>query len=247
MRPSLAVFLCFMLAACPAAKLPQKPESQAAPEPATSATTEEQTKPGQGGARDFPGVWTTSDEQGQNFDLVIFANGQIATTWTKGKDGAQGRRGFWRTEGSRLIAMYDDGSSGVITTGENGLAYSSHAPQGPLSGPAVSSAALTPVKEELAPYVGIWRLNKEPDGNYQYIALQSSGRAISTVNGGTEGQWSVTDKGAECKWPDGWVDLIESSSSGWQKRSFVGTSTDAPADISPAIRMGDARYTVTAP
>lgn len=146
-----------------------------------------------------------------------------------------------------MIAMYDDGSSGIISNGKEGLIYSSYAPQGPLGGPTASNAAITPAPKELAPYAGIWRLNKEPDGNYQYIALQSSGRAISTVNGGTEGQWSVTDKGAECKWPDGWVDIIERSNTGWQKRSFVGTSTDAPADMSPAIRMGETRYTVTLP
>ena len=92
--------------------------------------------------------------------------------------------------------------------------------------------------------VGVWRLNKEPDGSHLYIALQSNGSAISTINGGTEGKWRANERGALCEWPDGWVDQIERGTAGWQKRSWIGSDSSAPADLSLATRVGETRFSV---
>ena len=92
--------------------------------------------------------------------------------------------------------------------------------------------------------IGVWRLNKEPDGSHLYIALQSNGNAVSTINGFTAGKWTANQKGALCEWPDGWVDQIERGSGGWQKRSWIGSEVSAPADLSPATRVGEARFSV---
>ena len=102
------------------------------------------------------------------------------------------------------------------------------------NGPKASQSAL----------VGVWRLNKEPDGSHLYIALQSNGRAISTINGGTEGKWTANERGALCEWPDGWVDQIERGTAGWQKRSWIGSESSAPADLSLATRVGETRFSV---
>jgi site-specific DNA-cytosine methylase len=45
--------------------------------------------------------------------------------------------------------------------------------------------------------------------------------------------------------PDGWADLIERSSEGWQKRSWVGTETSTTADLSTATRVGETRFEIT--
>ena len=92
--------------------------------------------------------------------------------------------------------------------------------------------------------VGVWRLNNEPDGSHLYIALQSNGRAVSTINGTTEGKWKANENGALCEWPDGWVDQIERGSGGWQKRSWIGSESSAPADLSLATRVGETRFSV---
>lgn len=93
-------------------------------------------------------------------------------------------------------------------------------------------------------FTGVWCLNKEPDGSYLYLALESSGRAFSTVGGGTEGTWEKTKDGALCKWPDGWNDLISVTNDGFQKRSWVGSAEQntTPPDISPALRVGGTRF-----
>ena len=94
--------------------------------------------------------------------------------------------------------------------------------------------------------VGVWRLNKEPDGSHLYIALQSNGRAISTINGGTEGKWRANERGALCEWPDGWVDQIERGAAGWQKRSWIGSESSAPP-ISPWQRVSAKRASPSNP
>jgi hypothetical protein len=188
------------------------------------------------------GVWTTTDTQGRNFDLVVFPNGQAVTN----RNGhALGERGFWRTEGNRFIAFFEDGWTHILEGGRGHLVYWGAEPGASLDTSPAASTAATRVDDTLAPFVGIWRMNKEPDGSYLYLALQSNGQALSTINGGTEGQWELTPKGALCTWPDGWVDLIERIPGGWQKRSWVGAESDAPADLSKAIRVGEARFEIT--
>jgi len=196
--------------------------------------------------RDFTGVWTTKDDQGEAFEMVIFSNGQAVTNWSKGLGGAKGERGFWRKEGARLLAVYEDGWTDVLEPSGPGFVHKGFSPQTQIGGPPTNSAQAEIVAGPLAPYVGVWRMNREPGGSYQYVALFSSGRAFSTVNGGTEGSWTVTEKGARCTWPkDGWVDLIEHGAEGWQKRSWVGAETNTPADVSPVVRVGEEKFSVT--
>jgi len=253
MRLSLALFLCFLLAGCPAPK--PSPPSPETPAPSTPVPTSPEASPAPSSTPEpaptpppvtnFVGTWTTSDEQGQVFDLVIFPNGQVVTNWTKGKDGAYGERGLWRQEGSRLIAFYHDGSSDIMEATPEGVRYAGHAAGAPLDRAPSSTATAQQRPEAEARFLGVWRLNKEPDGTYQYLSLQSNGRAFSSVNGGTEGKWSVVGGAAECTWPDGWVDRLELTNDGWQKRSSIGSGTDTPADLSPALRVGETRFEIT--
>jgi hypothetical protein len=196
-------------------------------------------------APSFEGVWTTRDDQGDTFDMVIFPNGQAVTNWSKGLGGAKGERGFWRRDGARLIAIYEDGWTDILEPAEGGYLHKGFAPGTSLDAAPTNSARVEPVSGPAAAYVGVWRLNQEPDGTYQYVALFSSGRAFSTVNGGTEGKWEATEKGALCTWPrDGWMDLIEHGPNGWQKRSWVGSETETPADVSPVVRVGEDRFSL---
>jgi hypothetical protein len=194
----------------------------------------------------FTGVWSTKDDQGEAFDMIIFPNGQAVTTWAKGVGGAKGERGFWRRENNRLIAIYEDGWTDVLETAGEGFLHKGFSPETPIGNTPTNSAPAVRVEGPAATYTGVWRMNREPDGSYQYVALFSGGRALSTVNGGTEGAWEATEKGARCTWPkDGWVDLIEHGPQGWQKRSWVGPESETPADISPVVRVGEEKFAVT--
>ena len=192
----------------------------------------------------YEGIWTTADAQGQIFDIVIFPNGQAVTNWAKGPGGARGERGYWRQDEQRLTAVYSDGSTDVIEPDESGFRHRRYSGGSPLdSQPMAQSEAKRAEGSQLA-LVGVWRLNKEPDGSHLYIALQSNGRAISTINGGTEGKWRANERGALCEWPDGWIDQIERGAAGWQKRSWIGSESSAPADLSLATRVGETRFSV---
>ncbi len=243
MRILLPLLTCLLLAGCPAENSPTvkpspTPSPATSPEKPTPATAQIPVE-------SFTGVWTTQDEQGQVFDIVIFPNGQAVTNWTKGPEGARGERGYWRRETGRLIAVYQDGWTDIITTTADGFEHRGFSPGTSLDAPPTNKAPAQRLPEDgKAAYVGVWRLNKEPDGSYLYLALQSSGRALSTINGGTEGKWEVSDKGATCTWPDGWVDLIARGPEGWQRRSWVGSETGAPADLSEATRVGEAHFLV---
>jgi len=237
MRTLLALLFPLLLTGCPSGKspAPDQPSAKASPTPGSALNS----------PTDFPGVWATTDEQGQVFDIIIFPNGQAVTNWTKGTEGARGERGLWRQESGRLIAMYDDGWTDILEATADGVAHKGFSPGSSLSGSPNNQAPANRLEGPQAPFVGIWRMNKEPDGSYQYIALQSSGRAFSTINGGTEGKWEHSEKGALCTWPDGWVDLIERTPEGWQKRSWVGAESNTTADLSAATRVGEIRFQIT--
>jgi hypothetical protein len=193
----------------------------------------------------FVGTWVTSDERGQEFDVVLFPGGQAVSTWVKGPSGAHGERGFWRTERGRLRVYFEDGWTDEIFAKDGGFVHRGFEPGADLAGKWKNEAPARKLKGE--GFAGIWQLNKEPDGNYLYVALQSSGRAFSTVGGGTEGKWETTKDGALCSWPDGWNDLISPSQEGFQKRSWVGPKEEnaTPPDISPATRVGAGKFSIT--
>lgn len=195
--------------------------------------------------KDFTGTWAMADEQGQAFELVIFPGGQAVSTWTKGSSGARGERGFWRSEGGRLLVFFHDGWTDEIREVGGGFRHRGFEPGADLAGRWKNESPARKLDGD--GFTGIWQLNKEPDGSYLYVALQSSGRALSTIGGGTEGKWEVTKDGALCSWPDGWNDLIYPSQEGYQKRSWVGPAdqNSTPPDISVATRVGSAKFFVS--
>ena len=192
----------------------------------------------------YEGTWTVTDGRGLVFDVIIFTNGQAVTNWVKGPAGARGERGYWRCEHQRLTVVYTNGCTDVIQPAEGKFSYSRYEAGSALDAkPMVHAGARRLENSELA-LIGVWRLNQEPDGSHLYIALQSNGSAFSTINGTTSGKWKANENGALCEWPDGWIDQIERGTGGWQKRSWIGSDTGAPADLSPATRVGETRFSI---
>ena len=245
MRCLAALFAILFLAGCPSSTPPTTLETPETTEtsglPETSLTPEESTEPDVLPA-DFAGVWTTTDTQGRNFDIVVFPNGQAVTNRTTN---AMGERGFWRIAANGFLGLFDDGWTHRLEARTGHFLYHGTEPGTPLDANPDKVSPATRVDEAKAPFVGIWRMNKEPDGSYLYLALQSNGQALSTINGGTQGQWELTPRGALCTWPDGWVDLIERVPGGWQKRSWVGAESESPADLSKATRVGEEKFEIT--
>lgn len=242
-RLLLPLLVSLALSAC---SPPPAPEAVVPAEPAPSVSPSDSAAPSAAvEPKDFTGTWAMADEQGQAFELVIFPGGQAVSTWTKGSSGARGERGLWRTEGDRLLVFFHDGWTDVIREVGGGFQHRGFEPGADLAGRWKNESPARKLDGD--GFTGIWQLNKEPDGSYLYVALQSSGRAFSTIGGGTEGKWEVTKDGALCSWPDGWNDLIYPSQDGYQKRSWVGPAdqNSTPPDISVATRVGSAKFLVS--
>jgi len=232
---SLIVLLSALGCSRPPAPVVPAPPTEPAPEATPAAVN----------AIDFTGTWVTADDQGQAFELVVFPGGQAVSTWVKGPSGPRGERGFWRTDGNQLIVMFQDGWTDLIIQNADSFVHRGFEPGADLSGRWKNESPARRVEGDT--FTGVWQLNKEPDGSYLYVTLQSSGRAFSTISGGTEGRWEMTKDGALCAWPDGWNDLLFPAQDGYQKRSWVGPADQnaTPPDISMAIRVGSERFSVT--
>lgn len=219
---------------------PQTEQVSASEEKATQSATN--TMP-----QDPSGPWSTTDDQGRPFDIVLYPNNQAVSTWTYGPAGAKGERGLWRKQGSEIIIFFSDGWTDIMDFSGETPTHRGYEPGRPLSQPPTNQAAIKPAEGPGREFVGVWRLNKEPDGNYLYLTLLSDGRALSTINGGTEGKWEMVDGAAKCTWPDGWIDVIERVEGSWRKKSWVGsTDTDtSQVDISAAAKIGEISFVVT--
>lgn len=240
MRRSVFLVACLaLLVGCPAPK-PAEPMRPHAVEPRTLATESRPDLP----QADFLGAWTMNDDQGQSFDIVLFPNRQAVSTWTKGSSGAQGERGLWRSGPEGVTIFFHDGWTDRILLREGRFIHQGFSPERPLDGNPSNESPATRIEGDRSGFVGVWRLNKEPDGNFLYATLQSSGRAFSNING--EGTWKVTPEGALCTWADGWNDLIFRTGEGFRKRAWVGIEeSTTPPDLSEAVRVGESRFLVS--
>ena len=226
-----------VLAGCGPSPQPQRSvEAESSPELAVAPVAELPAN--------LVGVWATKDENGTPFDIVLFPNGQAVSNFHKGPAGPRGERGLWRKERGRALIFFDDGWTDALSVADGRIMHSGYAPgEDPDSAPQNSFPAQK-FEGPGAVFVGIWRLNKEPDGNYLYLALQSGGTAFSTVNGLTEGKWSADGDSAKAVWPDGWVDRLSRNQGDWQKVSSVGEAGETPADIERAVRVGETKFSI---
>lgn len=184
------------------------------------------------------GVWSTKDAEGEGFDLLLLPKGVAWTNWIKGQAGMAGQHGQWQRSGDALVTVkYDDGSSDAIQWIDGKWRLKRHPKAGSSFDPLTAPAPMEQVEAARAKYVGAWKMNQEPDGSYLMIVLYGDGRAISSVNGKTEGKWELKNGAAVCAWPDNWFDAIEPKDKGWQRRSWVGAEANGDADSSEAEKV----------
>lgn len=228
-----------------------QPPTEQEPPSKTEEVSIEEVKENTPSANHMPadptGVWSTTDDQGRPFDILLYPNGQAVSTWSFGTAGAKGERGFWRKKGAKILILFSDGWTDILDFSTEPPTHRGFEPGRPLSQEPTNQATVQKNESPAAEFIGIWRLNKEPDGNYQYITLLNNGRALSTVNGGTEGHWEPHEGAARCTWPDGWIDVIERIDGVWRKKSWVGSvEIDvSQVDVSGAVKVGESPLTIT--
>jgi len=187
------------------------------------------------------------DREGNPFDIAIFADARVVTTSQKSPAGARGGRGFWRQTGDSLLVIYTSGwTDRIRLDGEKMARVEGFAVGTDLSAAATEQDTANRISGPHADFVGVWRMNKEPDGAFLYIVLQSSGKCYSTINGITEGSWENSPRGATCRWPDGWVDVISRVDGGFQKSSWPSADKldETASDMTPALRVGSTPFAI---
>lgn len=186
----------------------------------------------------FIGVWQVADSEGDAFNLCVFEDGRVVTNWAKGPNGAKGERGLWRIQGKALLAFYGNGWSDRLSP--DGAAYRNEgfAPGTPLSNPPTNHCLATRVQGPMAEFSGVWRLNREPDGSYLYVSLQSNGLAASSIKENGRGKWEIVDDAARVVWEDGWMDVISQKGRGYVKKGWAPGAKEEPTEEAEALKVG---------
>ncbi|MEO6052563.1 MAG: hypothetical protein ABIP97_00980 [Chthoniobacterales bacterium] len=245
------VFVC--LAACkpPAAPVVknESPSPSPTPSPAASAAPVSRDAPGSATApddKDFPkpdgfvGVWATQDEYKDIFNVLLFADGRAVSNWSNGRNGGHGERGQWHMSGKEILVFYRNGWTDRFVPEGDGFIDKGYSPGTNIQGSPADQSPATRVEGNLAAYSGVWRLNKEPDGSFLYVSLQSDGDAESTNPANGPGKWQLTAEGARITWKDGWTELITKQGEQFVRMAWAPkvATTEPPMDSTEAFKVG---------
>ncbi|MEO8204777.1 MAG: hypothetical protein ABI615_01260 [Chthoniobacterales bacterium] len=188
----------------------------------------------------FVGVWATQDEYKDIFNILLFADGRAVSNWANGRHGGHGERGLWHMSGKEILVFYRNGWTDRIVPEGDGFRDMGYSPGTNIAGPPADQSPATRVDGPMAIYSGVWRLNKEPDGTFLYIALQSDGDAESTNPSNGKGKWELTPEGAKIIWSDGWTELITKQGEQFMRMVWAPkvATTEPPADSTEAFKVG---------
>jgi len=144
-----------------------------------------------------------------------------------------------------LEVVFEDGWKDLIAAFPSGFVHRGFAPGTPEGGLPKNEGPATRQDLAASGFIGVWILNKEPDGSLLHLTLRGDGRAFSSSVPEQQGQWTREGDGAQCIWPDGWRDAISGKPGKYVKRTWFGQAPEnstVPPDVSPAIRLGEAPF-----
>jgi hypothetical protein len=195
-------------------------------------------------------VLAVFDQEGDPYDLILYANGNAMATTVKTKAGGQhGVLGRWEASPETVFINYEDGSKEAFVYYDGTIRRQEYYPLRRVTTPANRYEYGWMVKGPKAGFVGIWYcdnaldVEKNPKAKpRQYILhLASDGKASRTDLPGVVGKWIVTnDNTAMIKWPDGLTDMITATGEGYEMRTWpVGQKPESNAGIKTvAVRRG---------
>lgn len=183
----------------------------------------------------WSGVWSLVDA-GATTDLVLFDNNQCVLISADRKPGAKGARGYYRRNGNGVLCIFEDGWLLEMTARGADTLWTSGPPDERRRQwhPAVRSEA----SQER--FIGLWRLNPEPTGEYLYVQLHADGSARNSLSSAA-GKWEPWQGGALCSWPGGWRDWLTPRDGRVVHQAWPPGSSlsDDPSDFSTALRVGE--------
>jgi len=242
MIPKVVFSLCLVLALS-ACEPPQSPDParSATPSPTPEPTPELAT------VSDFAGTWAAVDDTGRLFNLILTKDGRAVSNWPGGRAGAAGERAFWRLGDNEAILFTSGGWSSRIHPYEEGHLLLGYEWGANLAVTPASRSATRKLHGPETEFIGVWRLNEEPENGWLYVSIYSDGTARSSMNPDGTGEWELHENGIRITWADGWTDEIRRGPDGYRKLSWPPEAelTSDPADASPAIKASWAAWTMS--
>ncbi|MEO6845753.1 MAG: hypothetical protein ABI443_00660 [Chthoniobacterales bacterium] len=189
----------------------------------------------------FVGVWAAQDEYKDTFNIVLAADGRAVANWSNGRNGGRGERGQWRVLGNDILIFYNNGWTDYLTADGDAFRDSGYSADNNLKNIPASQSPVTRVEGPMAVYAGVWRLDKQSDGSYIYVSLQSDGDAESTNPSNGLGKWTLAPEGAKIIWADKSSQTISKQGDQFTQMFWppkVNTK-EPPTDSSEAFKVGN--------
>ncbi len=170
------------------------------------------------------GTWALTDSENALFDVNLLNDGVAISNWCKGPDGAKGEHGTWKVEEGVLILNWTDGWLDVIQLGHIGFEKYSYAPRTNRQGPPTSFGQAVKVLNYSTQWAGVWK-TRSADAKWKdqefYIALQSNGIAMKSIDAINTGFWQKQQGGIAIYFSDGWFMLIAREGDSVEARSWA--------------------------
>ena len=170
------------------------------------------------------GTWALTDSENALFDVNLLNDGVAISNWCKGPEGAKGEHGTWKVEEGVLILNWTDGWLDVIQLGHIGFEKYSYAPRTNRQGPPTSFGQAVKVLNYSTQWAGVWK-TRSADAKWKdqefYIALQSNGIAMKSIDAINTGFWQKQQGGIAIYFSDGWFMLIAREGDSVEARSWA--------------------------
>jgi len=195
---------------------------------------------------DFVGTWEAVDGNGQLFNLILSKDGRAVSNWPGGGSGAAGERAFWRVGDTEAVIFTSQGWSSRIHPFEEGYVHLGYDWGANLAVPPATRSPTSRIQGPETEFIGVWRLNEEPEQGWLYVSIYSDGTARSTIESNGIGEWQLNEKGIRITWADGWIDEIRRDPAGYKKLSWPPGAeiNEDPADSSPALKASWAAWSM---
>lgn len=198
-------------------------------------------------AEAFTGTWETRDGTGRLFNLVLLEDGRAISNWPDTDSGAAGERALWRVADREAVIFTTAGWTSRLHPAEEGFLYLGYPEGGNLGGIPINQNPARRLDGPASEFIGVWRLNEEPQLGWLYVSIFSDGTAVSSIETNGEGRWELTDDGIRIRWADGWTDAIVRVEEGYRKRSWppgADLTVDKPADAGPALNVANTPWRI---
>lgn len=190
-------------------------------------------------ASEAVGVWALTDQRNSTFNVRLAADGVAISTWSGGPSGAIGERGRWVLTDGHVVIDWNTGWRDTLAVGLFGIEQWSWGPGDRLDAPPRSLGRAVPIRDDMAPFVGVWQMRGVLPGDPAtiYVAIQSDGMVFKSIGDQRYGCWTVEGGVARITWANGWFDRLRKDREGYLVETWTpAANRDAAPSATNRVR-----------